>query len=243
MSNTAFTGEQYNKIYPEGIGNHYWNHARNRIIRRFLKKHRLNNGKFMEIGCGRGVVLNFLRRSGIDCLGVELGDADPISGISDYIFTKADAFELPAELRHGIDVVLLFDVLEHLENPSDFLFEIRRKYTNAKHLVITVPAKQELWTNYDVFNGHFKRYNLTDLKELSNPDIPLQEASYFNHLLYPVFWMVARLIRKRGTDIKAPAGFSILIHRIMSFFLQIDFYLFPSRWNGTSIIAVFSLGA
>jgi SAM-dependent methyltransferase len=243
MSDTAFTREQYNKIYPEGIGNHYWNHARNRIISRFLKKHRLNSGKFMEIGCGRGVVLDYLRKSGLDCSGVELGDADPIAGIRDHLFTNTDAFELPAGLRQSIDVVLLFDVIEHLENPSEFLQEIKRKFSNAKHLVITVPARQELWTNYDVFNGHFKRYNLANLKELSNPDIPLQEASYFNHLLYPVFWMVARLIKKRGTDIKAPAGIFILIHRIMSVFLQIEFYLFPSRWYGTSIIAVFSLEA
>jgi SAM-dependent methyltransferase len=241
MAGAAFTKEQFNKIYPEGIGNHYWNHARNRIIRKFLKKHRLNAGKIIEIGCGRGVVLDYLRKSGLDCLGVELGDADPVAGIRDYIFTNTDAFELPAELRQSIDVVLLFDVIEHLENPSEFLYEIKRKYSNVKHLVITVPARQELWTNYDAFNGHYKRYNLSDLKNISAPGISLLEACYFNHLLYPVFWVYARFIKKRGTDIKAPAGIVVLIHRIISLLLQIDNYLFPSRLYGTSIIAVFSL--
>jgi SAM-dependent methyltransferase len=241
MTGSAFTKEQFNKIYPEGIGNHYWNHARNRIIRWFLKKHRLDAGKIIEIGCGRGVVLDFLRKSGINCLGAELGDPEPISGTRDYIFTKTDAFELPAELRQSFDTVLLFDVIEHIENPSEFLFNIRQKFENAKHLVITVPARQELWTNYDEFNGHYKRYKLTDLKDLSTTGFSLREACYFNHVLYPVFWIFARFIKKRGTDIKAPEGISVLIHRMLSILLQTDFHLFPSGLNGTSIIAVFSL--
>jgi hypothetical protein len=241
MTGSAFTKEQFNKIYPEGIGNHYWNHARNRIIRWFLNKHRLNAGKIIEIGCGRGVVLDFLRKSGMNCLGAELGDPEPISETRDYIYTKTDAFELQAELRQSFDTVLLFDVIEHIENPSEFLFSIQQKFVNAKYLVITVPARQELWTNYDAFNGHYKRYNLSDLKDLSTPGFSLVEARYFNHLLYPVFWIFAMFIKKRGTDIKAPVGISILFHRIISILLQIDFYLFPSRLFGTSIIAVFSL--
>jgi hypothetical protein len=241
MTGSAFTKEQFNKIYPDGIGNHYWNHARNRIIRWFLKKHRLNAGKIIEIGCGRGVVLDFLRKNGMNCLGAELGDPEPASGTGDFIFTKTDAFELPPELRQSFDTVLLFDVIEHIENPSEFLFNIQQKFVHAKYLVITVPARQELWTNYDAFNGHYKRYNLTDLKRLSTPGFSLMEACYFNHLLYPVFWIFARFIKKRGTDIKAPGENSVLIHRMISILLQIDFYLFPSGLYGTSIIAVFSL--
>lgn len=241
MAGTAFTKEQFNKIYPEGIGNHYWNHARNRIIRRFLKKHRLGDGKIIEIGCGRGVVLDFLRKSGMNCLGAELGDPEPIPGTGDYIFTNTDAFELPAELRQSFDTVLLFDVIEHIEQPAEFLKKIRQEFVHAKNLVVTVPARQELWTNYDTFNGHYKRYNLSDMRALSFPGFSLKEAGYFNHVLYPVFWVYARFIKKRGTDIPAPSGIVVYIHRIMSILLQADFALFPRRFCGTSILAVYSL--
>lgn len=241
MTGTEFTKEQFNKIYPDGIENHYWNHARNRIIRKFIKKHRLNAGKIIEIGCGRGVVLDFLRKKGMNCLGAELGDPEPVPGTRDYIFTNTDAFELPEELRLSFDTVLLFDVIEHIENPSEFLVMIRGKFAQAKHLIITVPARQELWTNYDAFNGHYKRYNLSDLKNIPAPGVSLREACYFNHVLYPVFWIFARLIKKRETDLKAPAGIFLGFHRIISILLQVDNYLFPSRLYGTSIIAVFSL--
>jgi len=241
MSGTAFTKAQYNKIYPDGIGNHYWNHARNRIIGKFLRRQGLNRGRIVEIGCGRGVVLDYLRKEDMDCFGVELGDADPIAGIRDYIYTNTNAFELPEEIRKSLDTVLLFDVLEHLAEPLEFMLEIKKKFENARHLVITLPARQELWTNYDVYNGHFNRYNLKDLENLSAPGLQLSEAGYFNHLLYPVFWMYARFIKIRGTDIKAPAGIIILVHRIISFILQVDFLVFPRYLPGTSIIAVFSL--
>ncbi len=241
MSGTAFTKDQYNKIYPDGIGGHYWNHARNRIIGKFLRRQGLFRDRIVEIGCGRGVVLDYLRKEDMNCFGVELGDADPIAGTRDYIYTNTNAFELPEEIRKSMDTVLLFDVLEHLAEPLEFMLEIKKKFENAGHLVITLPARQELWTNYDSFNGHFKRYGLPDLKKMSVPGIRLSEASYFNHLLYPVFWVFARLIGKRGIDIKAPAGIIILVHRIISFILQVDFLVFPHHLPGTSIIAVFSL--
>lgn len=241
MSGTAFTREQYNRIYPDGIGNHYWNHARNRIIRRFLGRHGLTGGKILEIGCGRGVVLDHLRKKKIYVQGVELGDADPIPSCRDYIYTRTNAFGLPGMIRDETDTVLLFDVLEHLEDPAAFMEEIRLKFARARHLVITVPARQELWTNYDTFNGHFRRYSLGEIRKLAGGGIGLTEASYFNHILYPVFWVYARLIRKRGTDISAPGGIMIALHRLLSLILQLDFRVFPGRFRGTSIIAVFEL--
>jgi SAM-dependent methyltransferase len=241
MSGTAFTKDQYNKIYPDGIGNHYWNHARNRIIGQVLKRHRLNRGRIVEIGCGRGIVLDYLRKKGMNCFGVELGDAEPLAGIREFVYTNTNAFELPEDTIKSMDTVLLFDMLEHLEDPSKFICDIKGKFENARHLVITLPARQELWTNYDTYNGHFKRYNLKDLENLSAPGLQLSEAGYFNHLLYPVFWVFARFIKKRGIDIKAPSGILILIHRIISVMLRTDFALFPSRLYGTSIIAVFSI--
>jgi SAM-dependent methyltransferase len=241
MSVSAFTKDQFNKIYPDGIGNHYWNHARNRIIGKVLSRHLLNRGRLVEIGCGRGVVLGYLRRRGMNCHGVELGDAEPLAGTREFVYTNTNAFELPEDTRKSMDAVLLFDVLEHLAEPLEFMLEIIKKFENARHLVVTVPARQELWTNYDAYNGHYKRYNLKDLENLSAPGLQLSEAGYFNHLLYPVFWVYARFIKKRGTDIKAPSGLLILIHRLLSVMLRADFAVFPSRLYGTSIIAVFSM--
>jgi SAM-dependent methyltransferase len=241
MTDTTFIKEQYHKIYPEGIENHFWNHARNRIIYTFIIKQNLDNSNILEIGCGRGIVLSYLRSRGIQCIGVELGDVEPVSGCGEHIYAKTDLRDLSQEIRDSIETVLLLDVIEHLEYPADFIQEIRKGFRNLKYLLITVPARQELWTNYDAYNGHFRRYNLFDIKDLSCSEIKLIKAGYFNHLLYPVFWMLAHYIKNRKTGIKSPSGFGIYINRILSFILRTDYCLLPANFPGTSIIALFDI--
>ncbi len=241
MSNTAFSKEQFSAIYPDGVGRHYWNHSRNRVIRRFLERNRLQQSKILEIGCGRGVVLTHLISHHMDCTGVELGDALPLPGCEGRIFTNQDAFLLPASVRESIETILLFDVIEHIENPGEFIEKIRTRYKNARYLVATVPARQELWTNYDEYNGHFRRFNLADMRTLVSNPVQLKKAAYFYHVLYIPFWMFIRFSKNRSTSIKAPAGPGKLFHNLLSLILQADYYLFPGWFPGTSVIALFSL--
>lgn len=241
MSNTAFSKEQFSAIYPDGVDQHYWNHSRNRVIRRFLKSSRLHQSRILEIGCGRGVVLKHLLSNQLDCTGVELGDALPLPGCEGKILTNQDAFSLPASVRESIETVLMFDVLEHVEIPGEFIDRIRTQFVNARNLVITVPARQELWTNYDEYNGHFKRYSLADIGALASNPLLVKKAAYFYHSLYIAFWIFIRLSRTRSTSIKAPAGAGRLFHKLLSLILQADYHLFPGWFPGTSIIALFSL--
>jgi len=241
MVNTAFSQEQFNAIYPEGIENHYWNHARNRIIRKVLRKNKLCKGKILEIGCGKGVVVEYLRGQKIDCYGVELGDVKPHSTVARFIYTSTDAFALPRDFRDSVDTIMVLDVLEHLENPANFIDTVLSSFKNASGVLVTVPARQELWTNYDTYNGHYRRYSLKDINNQSNERLSVQEAGYFNHILYPFFLAIARLIRKRGTEIKAPSGIGIPLHRMLSIILRLDFALLSRKLRGTSIIALLSV--
>lgn len=241
MDNSAFSQEQFNSIYPEGIENHYWNHARNRIIRKVLQKNRLQHGKILEIGCGKGIVVEYLRDLKINCFGVELADVSVHPSAADFIYASTDAFSLPQEFRDSVDTVMILDVLEHLGTPEIFIDSILHSFKNIAHILVTVPARPELWTNYDTFNGHYRRYRLMDLVHLNDKYLPVHEAGYFNHILYPVFFIFARLIRNRDTAIKAPSGIAISIHRILSLILQLDYALFPRKLAGTSIIALFSV--
>jgi hypothetical protein len=241
MGNSAFSQEQFNSIYPDGIENHYWNHARNRIIRKLLRKNQIFGGKILEIGCGKGVVVKYLRDQKIDCYGVELADVKVPLSLAPYVSASVNAFTLPQEFRESIDTVMILDVIEHLENPESFVNSILSSFSHITHIVVTVPARQELWTNYDTFNGHFRRYSLSDIVHLNDENLVLQEAGYFNHILYPFFLIIAWLIRNRGTSIKAPSGMGIALHRFLSWILQTDYFLFPRKLAGTSIIALFSV--
>lgn len=233
-----FNKNQFESIYPDGIENHYWNHARNRIILNFIKHHVGLKESILEIGGGRGVVAKFLYENGIDITSVELAPVNPVEGTEGYFFGNTDAFKMETETRMKFSVILLADVIEHFENPASFIQKIILSYPNVRYIILTVPARQELWTNYDTYNGHFRRYSIAMLKQLSS-EIKFLHGGYFNHILYPIFWIYARLIRERETTLKAPEGWQKYFHRILSSILLLDYLIVPKKCLGTSCIGLF----
>lgn len=238
MTSSVFSETQFNQIYPEGIENHFWNHARNRIILNFLRANNLQEEALLEIGGGRGIVTKFLHDNGLSCVGYERAPVQPLQGTSGYFFTGIDVFDLPAETKKSIRAILLFDVIEHMESPEDFLENIIEEFSNIRYVIITVPARPELWTNFDEFNGHYRRYTMDNLKALTTERMIVQTAYYFNHMLYPVFLLLAKWSGNRETIIHAPRGFQIFFHRLLSWLLQLEFKVLPRTWKGTSLIAL-----
>ena len=240
MESTVFTHDQFQQIYPDGIENHYWNHARNAIILQFLRKNGLQHEQILEIGSGRGIVIKSLHEKGISVMGVEQAVVDPVEGTEEYFYPGMDAFDLDAGLKSSFSVILLLDVIEHISDPVPFLERIVSEFPNIRHIMVTVPACQELWTNYDEYNGHYRRYSFHDLKVLKTERLKFTRGGYFNHILYPVFWLYARLIKERNTVLKAPKGRQIVVHRMLSWLLQMDYLLLPGKWKGTSVIALYN---
>jgi SAM-dependent methyltransferase len=56
------------------------------------------------------------------------------------------------------DVVTAFDVIEHCQPESDALAEVARVIRTGGRLLLSVPAYEWAWTEFDVANGHYRRY-------------------------------------------------------------------------------------
>lgn len=237
---TTFDHEQFHSIYPDGIENHYWTIARNHIIYWMLVKNGLRNKKILEIGCGRGVVTKYLRGKGIQVTGVELADTSPYPGAENFVKLHTNALDLSEDERAEYEVLMMLDVVEHIEDPTAFLEEIIAAFPNVKQLVLSVPARKEIWSNYDEFNGHYRRYDLDQLKTLiESVNYKTKDISYFFHILFPVMKFVLRFNKKRETTIKAPKGFlKLFIHKILYFILLQDYLALPPGWKGSSLLVI-----
>jgi SAM-dependent methyltransferase len=244
---TAYDALQYSLNYAPGVEKHFWIYARNRIIERVIRRispKTADGAKLvLDVGCGPGIVVDHLRRAGIDCRGVELGLPQLRPGLEEYVTTGLDATQLPLAVREQVGAILLLDVLEHIEDPGAFLQTLLPVFPHLKHVVIAVPARMELWSNYDEFYGHFMRYSKRTLLALARKtNLQPVELKYMFIGLYPVIWFLSRLAGKRSVVSASPSGVTAILHSLIgNFFSAEERIPVIGYLPGTSVLGVFSV--
>lgn len=158
-----------------------------------IKKH--ITGSVLDIGCARGGYVKYFRNLGYEIDGVDLisfeKDWQKI-GIEKYCKKINPNFEI----EKTYDTVLLFEVLEHIPNPTEYLKRI--KPSVGKKIIITVPdCKQTdilsnggLNFNHYTDSSHvnfFTKESLT--KTLENAGYKTTHYTKFNYInaFYVIF--------------------------------------------------------
>jgi SAM-dependent methyltransferase len=185
---------------------HFWFVSRNGLIARRLARLGVRPpARILELGCGGGAVLAHLSRCGYDVTGV-----DGHLGRVVQAAVRAPAARLFVhDLERGLgcigeerfEAVALFDVIEHLDDPSSALTAALDHVAQGGFLVGTVPALQLLWSDVDVRSGHRRRYGRAELAALiagvrGTADV---EVLPFHRLLLPFLWMQRKLARPGQT--------------------------------------------
>lgn len=238
--NTNFCQNQFENAYPDGIEHHWWQLARNSVIAHAVKTLAAPHSVVLDIGCGRGITVKYLRDKGVNCSGVEIARTSPVPGAGEFIRVGSDIMDLSPADRQRYDTLLLLDVIEHVPDPISFLQNLADAFPNAAHVIFTVPARQELWSNYDEFYCHFRRYSLKMVEDLaSRLGWKIRWRGYFFRLVYPAAYFLAKLGIKRETKLTGPGGIGKLAHKLISYIMILDRHILPSQLRGTSILACF----
>lgn len=198
--------EQYAQSHPPGMERSYWHRARNAILWRKLQALWPQRPAVLDIGCGPGIVVKFLRERGVDCHGVDLGTPHLIDkGLTEFVQLGVNAFELDEQFRTSVRVVLFMDVLEHIAHPNTFLVECERAFPAADTFYATLPARQELWSNYDEYYGHHKRYTRAELPQLvAKTSFEVIDSGYFFAAPYLAMSVLAKFRPLRPTAFASP---------------------------------------
>jgi SAM-dependent methyltransferase len=106
----------------------------------------LPGARVLEIGCGKGRMLTELQRRGLDVRGVDtnrwvLDESRRLHG--DLPVTLVDGPALPFA-DQTFEVVLSFDVFEHIRDSDAHLQEVRRVLARGGRYLLQTPNK---WTN------------------------------------------------------------------------------------------------
>jgi 2-polyprenyl-3-methyl-5-hydroxy-6-metoxy-1,4-benzoquinol methylase len=241
MTDEYSDSSYYDLGYPEGIESHFWNVARNALIYKQLEKIASPDDHVLDVGCGSGIFLSYARDRGINISGVEKGPAPLGSGLESVIETNTDLFDLDESIKQGIAVVLLLDVLEHIEDRQGFLREIHRQLPNCEYLLVTVPARREIWTEFDRFWGHHLRYNRAGInRELQAGGFAPVRTAYFFNWVYLLSLLLKCLGVKRKTSFESPRKNRLLAacHWFLGHFTRLESALMPGFIVGSSIVCV-----
>ncbi len=104
----------------------------------------ISGKRICDFGTGHGLFLRYAQGVARDCAGVELNRSQQDALRADGIRVEAsiDAFE-----AGSFDVVSLFHVLEHLEDPIDVLRKIRSRLAPNGVVVVEVPHARDFLFN------------------------------------------------------------------------------------------------
>lgn len=109
----------------------------------FLKNKRkegLKGKTALDIGCGLGEVMDILKENGFEVDGVELNDY----ARKQVKKRGLKVYENLKYVRGKYDLIILFEVLEHIENTTKFLKTIRKHLKPNGIFVISVPNVNSL---------------------------------------------------------------------------------------------------
>ena len=201
-----------NKIFQKMLkleSSHWWFVARRKIIQKAINNLDLpRNIRILDAGCGNGDNLSLLSTFG-DLVAFEKNEYALKTAKSKKIgeIYKAELPDkLPNTIKTNFDLIVLLDVLEHIDDDSKSLTTVRKLMNNKGIILITVPAFQWLWSEHDVIHHHKRRYSKSELREkLDSSGYRIKYISYFNTLLFP-FALVERI----GQKIFSPSNPEIL---------------------------------
>ena len=83
------------------------------------------------------------------------------------------------------DCIIYLDVLEHIKDDKKEVLNAYNRLKKKGHLIISVPAFQHLYTDYDKKIGHYRRYNKKKFNNiLSKLKIKKYTMKYFDCIGY-----------------------------------------------------------
>ena len=219
---------------------HFWIRRRFDVMRHLADSVIRNASHPAEIGCGNGLLQRaFEDHYGLSVAGFELNELalrKNVSRISPlYCY---DIHQRNPEFRAHFDLLFLFDVLEHIEDESEFLQSVTFHLAQSGILLVNVPAHQSFYSDYDRAAGHVRRYSVTQLAKVAEQNgIKLRGVTYWGLPLVPLLLLrkamkLERCNGKAGFDARGP-----VVNVMLSWLARCE--ALRQKFLGTSVMALF----
>ena len=182
----------------------FWHRLRWRLVRQYLPVDA--PFELVDVGAGAGLLGTFLKR---DRPQATYRFVEPLSSLRHSLRERYgdDADAGDAATYGSARFVTLLDVLEHQDDDREFLSALVGKMAGGSTLLLTVPARSNLWSQWDVALGHVRRYEkATLLACVEGLPVTVHETSYVFPEMVPLA-MVRKRRRGALSDVTDDAEF------------------------------------
>ncbi len=177
----------------DNVNRHPWELSRTRCMLKEIRALKRVE-KVLDIGCGDGYFDRVLIQEDsrvVSLMGVDLYLETPCAE-GNCIWTN----RLEDAPDASFDLILMMDVLEHIEDDAEFLRLVCRKLKPDGNVLITVPAFQRLFSLHDEELRHFRRYNRITLRNtVEQAGCRVLSESYFYFSL-----ILLRILTRNKTE-------------------------------------------
>lgn len=170
-ANFQSTLEAYESGYLQYLSDDPSDNKNFDLVRRWMENHvRLKGSRIIDIGCGSGKWVRYLRSHGTDATGIEPSEALYCHFLNSEAFFRQASIDDPQLDQDGpFDIITAFDVLEHIQGPLDFLRRATALLQNEGWLFVSLPdagsiLSRMLGKHWHHFNHyHFSFFDFSSL--------------------------------------------------------------------------------
>jgi len=111
------------------------------------------NTKILEVGCGMGYLTYSLIQAGYNATGLDISQeaVDEANRSFGNHYICSNIFEYSEQHKNEYDIVIMTEVIEHIETPVKFLFETTKLLKTKGYIILTTPNKT-IYPNKVIWN-------------------------------------------------------------------------------------------
>jgi len=153
-----------------------------------------------NIGLGSGYFNHLAVRTGARVIGCEpdavvFASAEKSKPAVNCELVLADLASFSRD-RPPADIIVMHDVLEHIEDDSQAVRDLAALTRKGSSLVLSVPALPLLFGQHDIELGHFRRYTKSSLRSVLEPHFRIRRLRYFGMASIPIVLYFSVLSRR-----------------------------------------------
>lgn len=171
------------KLLGDDVVSHWYYVSKARALDRLLRG--VRSEVVLDVGSGSCFFSKHLIAAGIAnkawCVDIEYA--------SDFeeLYRGGVLYGRSCVERSEADLVLMMDVLEHVDDDVGLLIEYMEKVPVGAKFLLSVPAFDFLWSNHDIFLDHRRRYSLNQVEGLcARAGLRVKKSCYFFGAVFPL---------------------------------------------------------